>query len=373
VDMRSLTFSVMGIFVVTAAGACGKPFTATGGTGGSSTSSGSMMSSSSGPACTVGDLTSCGMPGHYCADTMPTSCVPCTDLTRFAFGQPQQINLELPDMTSVNPNYPRIGQANGQPNALYFTYNQTAGMMQNQEIGHAESLGFLKWGKGAAEPALINTTVAEGGALFLPNGDAIMNLVGGAVIVTNPHLLFHRIDSTAIPATAKLYATDGLMIDEIILPELDPLLGVTRNYNIAVAPKATPGRLWYVSNINKIQMDDLVTIVPGDSMAKTVEVKLENNCVAVSPFNPWVDETGSLLLISSPDSDIMNNCKPFSVPSLYYIDIKKAANMLMLDALPVFPGDKNYRTTPSMSDDLCVLYYTELMGTTNHVFSAIRQ
>jgi hypothetical protein len=50
-----------------------------------------------------------------------------------------------------------------------------------------------------------------------------------------------------------------------------------------------------------------------------------------------------------------------------------AGDPLKLTALPIFPADKADRTTPSMSPDLCVLYYTERNGTDSNVFSAVRQ
>jgi hypothetical protein len=370
VDMRSLTFSVMGILMVTAAVACGKPFTATSGTGGSSSSAGSAMSSSSGTSCTVGDLTSCTTPGQYCADTNPPSCLSCADVSRFTFGGVQELDFQMPDMTA-NPSYPRVG-ADG---ALYFTYTRMTGV-SDLDLGHADAdpMKAMKWMKGVAEIPLVDTLNGEEGELLLPDGNAIMDLVG-MVDILKPILLFHRRDAVAIPPTAKIYASDGLVVEPLILPEL-ALPNNTKSYNVAVAHKAATPRLWYASNYNNMTNDELVTYAPGKAVLSVV-VTLDNGCWALAPFNPWVDSTGSLLLVSSPypDETTAPACKTIAgaVSHLFYIDLKAAADPLMLAALPVFPGDKTDRITPSMSDDLCVLYYTERNGTDNKVFSAIRQ
>jgi len=315
-----------------------------GGTGGDATGGGGMGGNAT---CTPGDLTTCGA-GEYCnADTK--KCVSCADLSRFSFGIPSPIDLTVPPQTS-GVWFPRATK----DDTLYFQLRSQSST--NEDIAHAlpDPKKFAKWQSAVVEPLPFNQqTSKESAPLYLESGAGLEMLVDSTVDPTQPVLVF---DSTRFGGRKVFAGNPGQQaLSQVSLPGAG-----TANFQLAIAQQANPIRLWYISNASGEQK--LYTLLPGDSPVPTpLMLNDSGGCEAVGELAPWVTPDGKHMVFHAvelgPNCSLQGNA-PYR---LYHTALTTdGLQETTAKAEPIFPGDAGDYQTPSMSQDLCKLYFTRI-------------
>jgi len=356
-----------------AATGCGEPFTTegagggTGGTGGMPTTvttggTGGMPTTSStggggtggtgGGACTPGDLSSCGA-GEYC-DKGTGKCVSCSDLTNLRFHTPQPLGVQVPN------GEPALFPRDDKDGNLYFSAYVSLAMSPDMDIFRAPVVDprKLKWGMAAALPAPLNIgAFADVAPLYLENGNGLGD-VGNVVNASQPVILFHSDRSGG--GVTKIYACNPGTTPACGQANL-PVSG-TLMMQVAAAPDAAPHRIWFMSN--HAGAPDLYTM-DTEAVGPTVDLVAlpqASSCNFSPPpdgFAPWVTPDGKWLLFHSIDPDGNCNLTGSGVHDLYYLKLQsdKGQAASMETAKPLFPGNMNNYKTPSLSNDMCAVYF----------------
>jgi hypothetical protein len=365
---------------------CGRPFAiGAGGGGASSTSSGLAGYGGAGgapdtgggghggtggatPACTPGDLGTCSA-GSYCrADTV--ACEVCTSFTRFHFAAASQVALQ-PPISGTTVLYPRLS-----PDAatLYFTYYDEQSAIPRRRIGSAPlDASKGSWGPWSLVKAPVDADGQNSGPLLLDTGAALSALVDSKVDTSKPVLVFDS-SRTALNTEALLAANlDASDVGALALPK------GKHDSDIAVAWQSTPPRFWWLSDATSTVGQKLVTATATDTLATPVPVTLDNGCVVEVVEGPWVTGDGKRLLFGAapPQPTDAGACLP-APPGharLYSARLDAQGQQISgTQAKPLLSGAlAAYETTPSLSPNLCTLYFSRFDAAGNgQLFSAAR-
>lgn len=328
------------------AGSAGRD--AGGGRAGSGGRDGGADGSAGQPSCPAACPT-----GEYC-NSGSNRCVPCSDVSRFQFASPEPI---APSPTSVR-RFPRATDVEG---ALFFR--------QGEELT-VQNIFFTPSFADGGAPELFDADVnvadraASGPLLVVPNDASL------------PNFYFDR--TSAAPGTPRqLYQGTRLArgaVENVKLmpvPFNRPPAETGEDHSIAVASAA--GRAWWMSRSER-HGNALLTAPLG---ASTVE---EANEVALSlgqgtcqrqglDSAPWASTDGAFLLFAS--LELSSSCIPLAGARRdLYIGVMQqdgqpAAFARLLDDVSL-PGRDE--TDPSMSRDLCSLYFAASESTSPGAF-----
>lgn len=366
---RSLANGVVGVLAITAVIGCGEQFTlienATSGSG--SSGSGGASGSTSGTSSSTGmnQCTPACAAGSYCKQGMPSTCTSCTDFADFKFGAPRKIDLTLPGGASA-PSYPRIGPE-GQ---LLFTFTSQT---NNPDIGHATAdgpLSSLKWTMVTPEMPPINSTAQDAASFYLPkeHGNLLVGVADGT-LQTNADIVLYQSDSQG--STKIVAFNPGQKIVASVA-----LKNSTINSNIAISYTAPAPRFWSISNPSTMPLG-LVTALPGAAPV-AVPIHDAKGCPVDDKIAPWVTPNGQWLFFSARELDKDNGCKPVAGADtyrLYRTALNTEGQQSDTAAIEiVFPSDTKGHATPSLSPDLCMIFFTEQFETpTSELYAATRE
>lgn len=345
---------------------CGDPFavageggktttshpTGSGGTGGTSgtTSSGEAGSDAGTtvPPCVPGQ---CAQAGHYCEKSSMT-CQPCSDPTRFTFGNPAGLPMGFP-LTNARSYFPRVAPDTG---ALFFSHKGKGSGTLEHLASAPYSQASQSWGTWTMLPAPINSLDEESAPLYLANGAALNGLVDTTIVsLDTPVLLFN----STRQGTEAIYAANLEGAKDVALVALPPSKS---DEQIAVAV-SQPRFFWVSDNTTQ---PGLVTWTPAMTAPEHVDIELDNGCSIATLeglTGPWVSSDGTLLLFGAvyPEPSTCT-LKPGSPQLIFYARLdgstgKQAAGN---QARQIFPGSVKVDATPSLSADLCTLYFSRV-------------
>jgi len=380
--MRTLVWLNGVVFVALAACAaavgCGEPFTltgsgGTGGTGGTggmptTTTTGGMGGTGGGgdmtggggtggmKPCVPGDLSTCGA-GEYCrADN--SQCESCSEIdARFVFGQPQSLEITLP-ASAKQAWFPRVGTDGN----LYFSYLDPQNS-DNEDIGVAtpEPKNPLKWNMAVPrKPPGAQPATRELAPLFLADTTGFEPLIKGTSIESSKPLLIFDNQPLNQSTPPKVNGADSIAQEALKITGI----GSANAYQAAFAPLASPPRIWFMTTAS------LYTATPNEAMPNDtpVAMKLYTNvgsgCQAKGDLAPWVTQDGKFMLFQTVALDDVCTTTP-TQHYLYYTPLESDGQQKgwqapppMSRAKPLFPNDTSNYQTPSLSPDLCVLYFT---------------
>jgi hypothetical protein len=299
------------------AGGSGGDGGANGGTAGTSGSGGSGGTSGSGG--TGGASCDC-QDGEYCR---AGKCTSCGDFGRFSFAKPELL-AAIPSMAR----YPRVGDG---PNVLFYSLD---GLWRTPDL--TADAGAL------VSPANSPRQIAP---LYIENSGAL-----------EYNLLFTQFDPGSPPQLYSATWDGAAIVNPAAL--MNPVNAGAGDYS----PAFSGSRLWWVSE--RSGDPGLFTFANGDSSVSGVQPDVRNSlgspCRAESAdFAPWVTPDGDHILFSAlPAGD---DCVPLEgAGSDLFVglldpnggDLVQAASPLNVNV----DGD-SAETDPSLSGDLCTLYF----------------
>jgi len=271
---------------------------------------------------------SCG-PGQYCRGEQ---CFDCSDLSQLDFATPEQIL----DHPSSALRFPRPGDV---PGSLFFTLGS------NGE-------GELWYEASVAEP--------PGG----PLGDAMTPGRSGLYYFDDPdnsgfNALFDEQDEGGRRSLRAARFVQGALASIDMAPSpLTP--GDFDDYSVALAPLT--GRFFWMST--RDGEPTLRTGLLGTSDADVVDVVAQGpsgtSCTLAADA-PWVNDDGSLLVVSAPALDAA--CQPVDggATDLYAAPVSTQTGKLLAPAIPLgsvnVSRDLTSETDAAFSSDLCTLYF----------------
>jgi hypothetical protein len=335
---------------------------------GATSASGSAGSGGTGAASASGSVVSAGTQGsggaascpcgrgYYCNDETQ-QCALCSDFSRFSFGAPEK--------QSVGPGtdqaFPRVAIDSGQERLVYVFRSETI----SADIGTVT--GGAPWtGGSAASGTLVNGPSFDSAPLLMPEDVGFPGLSGTG-------LLFFDSDRST---QTRIYAVPGGVAagPPVELPGLINSSG--DNMNIAYAYKANPPRWYWVFDDSDIH---LVTAVETSLTRTEVPVVDPTGCVVSgSSAAPWVTPRGDLLLFNAlayADGDCgtpSGSLRLLYVPLNVETGLPAAATAFAIDDInDAFPGAS--LITPSLSPDLCDLYFSAETETAVHIYLARRR
>jgi hypothetical protein len=339
-----------------AGGASSSNSSATIGTGGAGGSGGSAAASGGGGS--QGGCDSCG-PGTFCQGN---SCVSCADLSG-------TIGLDTPvpiDVDGASPSFPRVRRetgASGMNERL--VYRAVFG--SNTDIRTAVG---QPWGPGTQpDNASINTTVNnESGPILLPEAaDSPEGLPDGA-------LLFDGLTSFDRQRTIFVAPLLGMgPTGRVVLSDLH--VGAS-TYSPAVKYATRPYQYWFMLKASADVSPVLATKVAGDPATTPLSIKLPGQCEAKGDdLAPWVTPDGKFLLFQSLYS--ASGCDAAPVLRSFVVPlgddgaprVGAIASLLFANSLP--PSVQVM--TPSLSPDLCTLYFASDLDGEQKLYSARRK
>jgi hypothetical protein len=310
-------------------------------------------------------MPSCGA-GEYCKKDTKT-CESCATSTEFKFGTPTKINLSPPS-GGTNLQFPRIGK----DNQLLFTYTDPS---DKANIGYANVDGSLQWKDAKPEPFPISSSAEDAAALYLDATQAgvLMGQLESTNVDTKLDVILYD-SNVAATTTKKIYAINlgKSMADPV---KLYAVAGTSNNH-IAVAPTPAPGRFWFTNTANLVS--ELVTSKPGE-VPVPVAISIEDNtCPLKADVFPWVTPDGTFLFFAAQPPDAASLCtvKASDAYHLFYtkLDANGQQDMSVMKAKAIFPGDTKNLSTPSLSPDRCVLFFTDQTNSPNsELYAAVRE
>ncbi len=336
----------------------------TGGTGGAMTGGGGTGGTPM--PCTPGDLSTC-QAGEYCNSDSNT-CVSCSDLSTFRVGTPKALNVQVPNDAPAW--FPRVNK----DGTLYFSLRPGNGMDNIAYAPPDMSDPHFTWGMVTAEPMPINLTTSKDNAPFyLEDGQALLgNIVDATIDKTKPTVF---LTSDRLGLFKVLAYNEGQVSYTVTkLPGTGNSLS-----QIAFATGVNPARLWYMSNEGGTQ--GLVTAESGTTTASSVPLPAGNNCVFTPSnlgFAPWVTPDGKWLVFHAIQPNMDCTTTFSNTLQLYALALQPDGTPVAgQDAKPIFPGETNNYQTPSLSPDMCVLYFTHVdntaMPATMTMMGAVRE
>jgi hypothetical protein len=372
--MRMLCFyGALSMAALYAAAGCGEPFEAggAGGAGATSTSTSSGMGGEGGagggePSTGGGGAGGCAAcrPGEYC--TASETCVSCKDFGAvLAFGTATEIAA-----SGTAPSFPRVRIESSPEGA-------TPRLVYTARFGGATTDIGTALGRPFADPVPVQSTQIrtdgpESGPLLLPEGVAspIGELPSGS-------LLFDTSLMVVGESRRKLFAADLLdeSQDRALLSGLNVGL---ESYSIAAAYASQPYRYWFMNrrSSNGVTVTALVTKLISETGLQVLSINVPGGCPAKGDdLAPWVTPDGGHLFFQSAYSEL-GNCQQASVLRSFYVKLDpgglpagtQPATML----LPTLPPQSSVMT-PSLSEDMCTLYFASNKDGQQKLYAAPRR
>lgn len=326
----------LGVVLVAAACSSSPDFTSSGSGGaGGSGGSGGAAGGDAGHGCQP-----CGS-GEYC-QVSTGKCVGCGDLSKLDFGPPEPLS-------AVNKNpagglrFPRVAGPDGSA-LVYVAANNTmtpAGRQiwfaPNPDSGFGARASDSSW--------------SASGPLFV-QFDYVKS--------TTSHFLYDKVDTTGSGAR-DLYATElgsGTVQSSGSLGGPFNSAQGADDYSIAVAPDVH--RAWWMSDRGNSGRQLLTFSWDPLGTPQSVNLFDQNDCQrAGDDATPWVTPDGSVLLYSATRLDA--GCHPANSSRrvLYWIKLDKTTGRPAFGTRgqPLLESDGADATDPSLSRDLCTLYY----------------
>jgi hypothetical protein len=318
------------------AGDAGANDAGSGGAGEGGSSGAGMAGSSAGGAGKPSTTCACKA-GEYCLEGT-TTCRSCSSFERIHFGEAEELST-LSHAPGTSSRFPRYG---GSPSALFYT---TSVMFSRQ-----------LWFTGSAMSGL-------GTIVSLPtSSDAAAVLAPGFVVQQN--LFFDRADMSG---NRKIWMAnwDGkLLSDEQLVPAPINVLGAD-DYSFAVAPNAERV-YWMSSRNNEVRLLSHSNASSGGAQPSPLDLKI-GNCDAVlgNDATPWVDLNGTVLLFRSQSVNETCALSDSGAYDLFAVglgkDGKTSTQVVPLASLNK-TGGKSTETDPSLTPDLCTVYYASENG-----------
>ncbi len=338
--------------------------TSSGGTAGAGTggAAGSASGGSAGAGAVAGTGGSGGCQsiadcpaGKYCH---AGKCLGCSDTTTFDFGTPEPLQ-KVNGATSGDQRFPRPGQ-NGVE--LFF---RAGADKQATQLWYATDFNNVAPG---AMGATVNTS---GAAASGPLAVASLADLG-------PYDFFFDRTPNGAGTPRSLYAgtRTGKNLGNVIAlpPPFNAVVstgGAASDYSIAIAPQAK--RAWWMS-IRNGPTELITTAIGGTDQPTPVQIVMSpSGCHRTgNDATPWAARDGSFLLFRGPEVDA--NCAAAGPNDLYVAPLdgegKPTGNATPISAVDQ-PGRDE--TDPSMSSDLCWLFFANNGGGDYNVYRAPRK
>lgn len=367
--MRTLGFSgALSVLALAAPFGCGEPFSSTsGGTGGATTttttttseggqggvggvggdattsSTGGMGGEGGAPGCTP---EGCG-PGEYCAAS--GECTSCTEVgdEGFLFDTPVMIPLGNQSVKL----FPRVRNEPGGGHRMVYS-SRVSG--DNYDIATSVDDSEGVWGNGViATGTGINTVNPELGPMLMPSN----KVVPATPAVVAGALVFDSLESANV---RKAFAANNFGAISRSQVNLDDE-GDTFSVAIAHALSA-PYRYWFMSrrSISGVNVNRMYTRRLPDP-STTVSIVLYPGCTVptttTTDLAPWVTPDGKYLFFNTI-YDPNESCNQGTVIRSFYARLNTSTGQLAEPPvwLNVMGVGINVKT-PSLSPDMCTLYF----------------
>jgi hypothetical protein len=321
-----------------------------GGSGGSGGATGGGAGSDAGPDANGCTPDSCGG-GQYCnGDTL--RCADCRDVARFRFTPPERLEA-VSSSSAGNQRFPRLALdgsellfrtgSEGEFTALWFTLNPTEG-------GNEQTLDLDIDMPDQAESGPLPVVIRPG------NGEDL-------------NFFFDR--TTFGPGSPReLYGADrnGRGGNVVRLPPPINTAPDISNYSIALAPATQRG--WWMRGSGELAQVMTFSLQGG---AAEIVLLTAGVCPRIgADATPWVPADGSFMLFRSNELD--NNCGTLGEINDLWVAVLAENGQVAGEGFPL--DDLNRAgwddTDPSMSSDLCWLYFASDGGPDNHEFDVYR-
>jgi hypothetical protein len=282
-----------------------------------------------------------------------------------SFGTPAEIAVDRTD-----PSFPRVRMESGAEGATpRLVYTARFGSATT-DIGDAVGRPFADQG-----PVLnpqIRTDGSESGPLLLPEDVAspLRELPSGS-------LLFDSVQRMAGVNRRKLFAA-ALLDEAQERALLDDLNVGLESYSIAVAHASEPYRYWFMNRreSNGLTVTALVTKLISETGLQVLSINVPGGCPAKGDdLAPWVTPDGGYLFFQSAYSEL-GNCVQSSVLRSFYVKLDAgglpASTQPATMLLPTVPPQSSVMT-PSLSEDMCTLYFASNKDGQQKLYAAPRR
>ena len=336
-----------------------------GGTSGSSGKGGAAAGGTAGrpDASGTGGAAACaqaGCPaGEYC-NSDSFSCQTCSDVARFRFGTPEKID-SVSATQELNQRFPRVTQ---QGIEMFFRAGDGAHTLW-------VTPDFTRPGAQVSFGPNVNVANQSSSAPLevtwrLPNGSTYNFVFDRTVAGPDSRRMLMVGQRTAGATVGTTVALPPPFNTDATTP--------SSNYSIAVA--STGMRAWWMTTRSG-SVPELVTspLTAGSTTAR-VDIPLEGGCARTGPdATPWTPQDGAFLLFSAQEHGASCSA-PDSARNLHVMVMAPSGQPALPVALEL--SDVNTAswddTDPSMSADLCWLYFASNEGTADYdVFRAPRR
>lgn len=380
--MLGLIAGVSGVLVAAASG-CGKPFEA--GSGGAGTTSTTSSGGGEGGAsaggggaggagggnqggggsggCDPADASSCPA-GEYCVASTG-ACAPCAVIgDALQFGPPEVLDVMPP---GENPAFPR-SRLQGGVEELVFVVKGESGASGDTDIAVTTRTANGWTPATYMDGDAVNTSAAEWAPLYLPDGVEIPG-----VAINTDLLLF----SAVVASKRRVFAASPGASSRAQLPGVNDI--TYDSYSFALAHAATPLRYWYMRTGGVSFQPALVTQVPGEGPLSVEEISLPGatcpvNVSSTIDLAPWVTPSGEHLLFHTPWT---SSCGGTNTWRSFFVKVSPAdgqpvnAESRELEIAGLEPDDDV--RTPSLSPDLCSVYFASSLDGSPKLYSARRR
>jgi hypothetical protein len=326
--------------------------------GGVSPSDGGVVSPCSDPALCPS--------GTYC-DTTTGQCVACSDLSTIRFGAPQRI-----DAVSLNQfgnqRFPRVTR---NPTEMLFQMGDSNGPKKLWLIPNFnQNTGATVFGSPVDVPS---ESISGGIEVFttvpgLQSANLFFDRTAGGAGTFRILFGGARTSGTTVAASGQLPSPFNT---------LDPLMGGTpsSNYSIAIASRAL--RAYWMSNRNGQPQLLGAPLVAGGALSSaapvTIGLSANAGCVRTgADATPWVTPDGTVLFFRT--LEVGTNCTPGPDSNdLWYVRMdaqgQPASAAVRIANLSTAGWDD---TDPSLSGDLCWLYFSTDGGPPDYEYDVYR-
>jgi hypothetical protein len=300
---------------------------------------------------------------QYC-NPVTGRCTDCSDLSRLEFGPPDII-LPVSNGPGNDQIFPRVGVTANQVEAMVYEYTDT--VSTNTELASTTAWTTTQ---GTELPTSINNSL-QSGPLLLPPGTSLF----GATADPGSALLLY--DNPASGKSQIWSASAGTSGGTIALLQGNINVTGSENSHVAVALGApNGGRVWWVTSrsIGPALIQGLVTMPLNNASAPVVNVPLDgdNGCHCTDlDVEPWVTPDGSVLFFSCVENDPASGCNTTldnGHKHLYRTSLDPSTGLQVpgttaaISAANLLGHDDR---TPSLSPNMCSLYFSSARRTTN--------
>jgi hypothetical protein len=295
-------------------------------------------------------------PGEYCQVTTNT-CRLCSDFSRLAFAAPEKI-ATISSSTAGQQRFPRVGASETE---LFYR----AGPSGDEKIWQTPDY-TAGYGTVASEGGQIDS-----GALFLGVG-------------AEPNLIFDRVETQTTRRVVTATWNGTLSNMQLAPVPLNPDSGASSDYSIAVAgsPGGNASRAFWMSTRFGAG-PSLVTAELTAADAEVVSLMIPTpgglTCSrSGADATPWVTPNGDFMLFRAFPMD--DNCQPTDgdATDLYAAILVPGTGQPppATTAIPLADVNRSTgsssETDPSLSADLCALYYASDSGEGVYEFDIFR-